>query len=85
MTSNPYKQVFRHTDISAGDVVWFTDIRGEERRVKVTESIENIKNGRDGFCGEWLDGRRDYDNTDAMSYCDQIQKIEPRQSNTAIV
>lgn len=66
----------RYTDISAGDVVWFTDIRGEERRVKVTESIENIKNGRDGFSAEWLDGRREYDNAEALSYCDQIIRIE---------
>jgi hypothetical protein len=76
---------FQYTDISVGDVVWFIDFRNEERRVRIIESIENIKNGRDGFCGEWLDEKRDYDSAEALNYCDKIQRIEPRQSNTAIV
>jgi hypothetical protein len=67
---------FRYSDISVGAVVWFTDHKGAERRVKIIESIKNIKGGRDGFVGDWIDGRRDYDGAEVVGYCDQIKKIE---------
>lgn len=52
-----YGVEWRH-DYQPGDVLVYTVMGGgETRRVRVTATYEDIKNGRPGFDGDLLDGK----------------------------
>lgn len=66
-------------DYKVGDVIEYTTHLGGTRRVTVTATYTDVKNGRPGFDGELVEGAETILGTaDVWGYDDQITRVVAR-------
>lgn len=63
-------------DLRVGQVIWYDDFGGNRRRVRIESLHEDIKNGRSGFDGKWLNGAFEGGFDGVWGYCSQIVTVE---------